>query len=93
VETGWIVRCVGRQPWTVYNQIRTVDAASHLPAGEILTSLIGITAIYVVFLVSALYFGSRIIRQGPNLNLPLPGTQEEKVTSPELNPRSLEAQQ
>jgi cytochrome d ubiquinol oxidase subunit I len=93
VETGWIVRCVGRQPWTVYNQIRTVDAASKLPAGEILTSLIGITAIYVVFLVSALYFGSRIIRQGPNLNLPLPGTQEEKVTSPELNPRPLEAQQ
>ncbi len=42
VETGWIVRCVGRQPWTVYNQIRTVDAASKLPAGEILTSLIGI---------------------------------------------------
>ncbi|WP_419546750.1 cytochrome ubiquinol oxidase subunit I [Microcystis sp.] len=93
VETGWIVRCVGRQPWTVYNQIRTVDAASKLPAGEILTSLIGITAIYVVFLVSALYFGSLIIRQGPNLNLPLPGTQQETVTSPELNPRSLEAQQ
>ncbi|NJR14803.1 MAG: cytochrome ubiquinol oxidase subunit I [Calothrix sp. CSU_2_0] len=31
VESGWIVREVGRQPWTVYGQIRTVDAVSHLP--------------------------------------------------------------
>lgn len=77
VESGWIVRCVGRQPWTVYGQIRTVDAASHLPAGEILTSLIGFTVIYTVLFIAALYFGSRIIRQGPNLELPLPG--EDKV--------------
>jgi cytochrome d ubiquinol oxidase subunit I len=72
VETGWIVRCVGRQPWTVYGQIRTVDAASNLPPGEILTSLVGITSIYIFFLGSALYFGSRIIRKGPNLEIALP---------------------
>ncbi len=72
VEAGWIVRCVGRQPWVVYGQIRTADAASHLPPAEILTSLVGITSIYLIFLGSALYFGSRIIRKGPNLELPLP---------------------
>jgi cytochrome d ubiquinol oxidase subunit I len=32
VESGWIVRCVGRQPWTLYGQIRTADAASQIPA-------------------------------------------------------------
>jgi cytochrome d ubiquinol oxidase subunit I len=69
VETGWIVRCVGRQPWTVYGQIRTVDAASNLPPAEILISLVGITAIYLFFFVFALYFGSRIIRKGPDLTL------------------------
>jgi cytochrome d ubiquinol oxidase subunit I len=96
VETGWIVRCVGRQPWTVYGEIRTAEAASHLPAGEILTSLIGITSIYVVFFVSALYFGSRIIRQGPNLDLPLPQADTAKVLASAQHKRDrrpLEAQQ
>jgi cytochrome d ubiquinol oxidase subunit I len=74
VETGWIVRCVGRQPWTVYGEIRTADAASQLPAGEVLFSLVGLMAMYVVFFTATLYFGSRIIRKGPNLDLPLPQT-------------------
>ena len=72
VETGWIVRCVGRQPWTVYGEIRTADAASNLPAGEVLTSLLGITAIYIIFLGAALYFGRKILLEGPDLDLALP---------------------
>ena len=72
VETGWIVRCVGRQPWIVYGELRTVDSASNLPAGEVLFSLVGLTSMYIVFFIAALYFGSRIIRKGPNLQLPMP---------------------
>lgn len=72
VETGWIVRCVGRQPWTVYGQVRTADAASHLPAGEVLASLSGFVVLYSLLFVATLYFGSRIIRKGPNLELPIP---------------------
>ncbi|MFW6295596.1 MAG: cytochrome ubiquinol oxidase subunit I, partial [Halothece sp.] len=72
IESGWIVRCVGRQPWTMYEEIRTVDAASNLPPQEILTSLLGFTGVYSLLFISALYFGSRIIRQGPNFDLPLP---------------------
>jgi cytochrome d ubiquinol oxidase subunit I len=77
VEAGWIVRCVGRQPWIVYGQLRTAEAASPLPPGEVLFSLVGLTALYTVFFVAALYFGSRIIRKGPNLELaaPVPATQ------------------
>lgn len=97
VESGWIVRCVGRQPWTVYGQVRTVDAASHLPAGEVLGSLLGFTVIYTILLISALYFGSRIIRKGPNLQLPIPGEEKQVL---EITPathipdsRPLETQQ
>jgi cytochrome d ubiquinol oxidase subunit I len=72
VETGWIVRCVGRQPWLVYGQLRTLDSASKLPAGEVLFSLVGLTSMYLVFLVVALYFAGRIIRKGPNLTLAAP---------------------
>ncbi|EKQ70472.1 cytochrome bd-type quinol oxidase, subunit 1 [Leptolyngbyaceae cyanobacterium JSC-12] len=74
VETGWIVRCVGRQPWIVYGELRTVDSASHLPAGEVLFSLVGLTSMYTVFFIAALYFGSQIVRKGPNLDLPAPRT-------------------
>jgi cytochrome d ubiquinol oxidase subunit I len=50
VETGWIVRCVGRQPWSVYGQLRTVDGVSHLPPGEVLTSLLCFVGIYTTLL-------------------------------------------
>ncbi|MFN5388461.1 MAG: cytochrome ubiquinol oxidase subunit I [Pseudanabaena sp.] len=73
VESGWIVRCVGRQPWTMYGQIRTADAASVVPASNVLTSLTLFAVVYSILLVATLYFGSRIIRHGPNLDIPIPG--------------------
>jgi cytochrome d ubiquinol oxidase subunit I len=98
VEAGWIVRCVGRQPWTLYGQIRTADAASKIPASNVLTSLIAFTVIYSILFVSTLYFGSRIIRQGPNLELPVPGLDNQpaiETTPAEFVPdqRPVEAQQ
>jgi cytochrome bd ubiquinol oxidase subunit I len=72
VETGWIVRCVGRQPWVVYGEIRTADGVSNLPASNVLTSLITFTLVYSILLAATLVFGSRIIRKGPNLDLPVP---------------------
>lgn len=97
VETGWIVRCVGRQPWIVYGELRTVDAASNLPAGEVLFSLLGLTSMYIVFFFAALYFGSRIISKGPNLELPPPqGIQPNLKMEPaqhEPDRRPAEAQQ
>ncbi len=98
VESGWIVRCVGRQPWTVYGQIRTVDAVSNLPASTVLGSLTSFAVIYSVLFVSTLYFGSRILRKGPNLTLPVPGLEDQPAveTAPaahEPDHRPLEAQQ
>ncbi|HEY9767814.1 MAG TPA: cytochrome ubiquinol oxidase subunit I [Coleofasciculaceae cyanobacterium] len=98
VECGWIVRCVGRQPWVVYGEIRTADGVSQIPASNVLASLTAFTVVYSILFVFALYFGSRIIRQGPNLDLPVPG----ETFDPELdtNPakhrpdsRPVEAQQ
>ncbi|MGQ9838577.1 MAG: cytochrome ubiquinol oxidase subunit I [Cyanobacteriota bacterium] len=86
VESGWIVRCVGRQPWVVYGQIRTADGVSHLPAGEVLSSLLFFTTIYSILFVCALFFGSRIIRQGPDLQLPVPGVEEKPKFVPDQRP-------
>jgi cytochrome d ubiquinol oxidase subunit I len=97
VETGWIVRCVGRQPWVVYGELRTADAASQLPPGEVLFSLVGLTTMYSVFFVAMLYFGSRIIRSGPNLTLLAPQVRNPEVAlepaQHEPNSRPAEAQQ
>jgi cytochrome d ubiquinol oxidase subunit I len=94
VESGWIVRCVGRQPWVVYGQIRTADGVSNIPASNVLTSLSIFTVIYSILFVSTLYFGSRIIRKGANLELPIPG--EKIVLAPAEHiedSRPVEAQQ
>ena len=98
VESGWIVRCVGRQPWTVYNEIRTVDAVSNLPPSNVLTTLLSFATVYSILFVTALYFGSRIIRRGPNFNLPVPGIEEKpavETTPAQFIPdeRPVEAQQ
>ncbi|BDA70839.1 cytochrome bd ubiquinol oxidase subunit I [Calothrix sp. PCC 7716] len=98
IDTGWIVRCVGRQPWTVYNQLRTVDSVSKLPPSNVLTTLICYATVYSMLLFAALYFGSRIIRKGPNLSLPIPGIESQPAldTKPgEFVPdeRPVEAQQ
>jgi len=97
VESGWIVRCVGRQPWTVYGEIRTVDAASQIPASNVLTSLTAFAVVYSFLLVFALYFASRIIKAGANLDLPIPGEVNEDldITPAEHMPNSrpTEAQQ
>ncbi len=81
VESGWIVRCVGRQPWTLYEQIRTVDAASNLPPSNVLTSLTLFAVVYSILFICALFFGSRIIRKGPNLELPVPGEELETINN------------
>ncbi|MCM1984505.1 cytochrome ubiquinol oxidase subunit I [Lyngbya confervoides] len=96
VESGWIVRCVGRQPWLVYGQIRTAQAASVLPPGEILFSLGGLTAMYTVFFFTTLFFARRIIVEGPNLAVPLPKSATflgAKPLSHEPDSRPAEAQQ
>lgn len=98
VESGWIVRCVGRQPWTVYNEIRTVDAVSNIPPGNVLTTLLSFATVYSILFIAALYFGSRIIRRGPNFNLPIPGVEEKPAveTKPAQfipDERPMEAQQ
>ena len=49
---GWYVTEIGRQPWLVQGILRTVDAASGVPAGMILSTLIMYLLLYVALLAS-----------------------------------------
>ncbi len=46
IALGWLVAEVGRQPWIVYNLMRTSDAVSPVPAGNVMISLIAFIAVY-----------------------------------------------
>ncbi|MGH7074590.1 MAG: cytochrome ubiquinol oxidase subunit I [Stellaceae bacterium] len=72
VEAGWVIREVGRQPWVIYGIMRTAAGASRLPAAPVGYSLVSFFVVYVVLLTSVLWFAARIVRQGPDLEVPLP---------------------
>ncbi len=73
VETGWLTREVGRQPWIIYGMMRTSEAASRLPAAAVWTSLLGYLAVYTLLLLGLLVFAARIIKRGPDFKAPIPG--------------------
>jgi cytochrome d ubiquinol oxidase subunit I len=72
VECGWIVREVGRQPWSVYGLLRTSDAASSVAAGAVWSSGAMFIAFYAVLLTAFVTFARRWLRAGPDLSLQPP---------------------
>ncbi|MDQ0390873.1 cytochrome ubiquinol oxidase subunit I [Labrys monachus] len=64
--TGWFTAEVGRQPWTVYGQLRTADAATpFLTSPQVATSLVIFAAVYaLIFLFGAIYI-YQLLRRGP----------------------------
>lgn len=52
VLAGWYVTEIGRQPWLVTGVLTTADAASALPGGMVLPTLLMYLALYAVLLVS-----------------------------------------
>jgi cytochrome bd ubiquinol oxidase subunit I len=55
LESGWIVTEVGRQPWIVYNVMRTSDAVTHahgiwITFGLILALYVGLGAALIISL-------------------------------------------
>ncbi|MCF8105087.1 MAG: cytochrome ubiquinol oxidase subunit I [Desulfohalobiaceae bacterium] len=65
METGWITREVGRQPWIIYNVQRTSEAVSPLSAGPIWWSLLTLGALYLVLLFVFCRLARRVISAGP----------------------------
>ena len=62
---GWWVAEVGRQPWVVYGLLRTADAASDVPAGSVLASLIVYVVVYVVLFGFVGWYLLQMLREGP----------------------------
>ncbi len=65
-EVGWMAAEIGRQPWAVYNVLKTSDAASFVvPAWQILFTIILFTVLYAVLFLFFMKFLISLIRKGP----------------------------
>ncbi len=62
---GWAVAEVGRQPWIVYNLMRTSDAVSPVPADNVAISLVAFLVVYSALGILDIYLLSKNARKGP----------------------------
>jgi cytochrome d ubiquinol oxidase subunit I len=63
---GWVFTELGRQPWTVFGHLRTVDSVSPtVGSGSVLTSLAVFTSLYAVLAAVELTLMIRYARNGP----------------------------
>ena len=65
VLAGWFVTEVGRQPWIVYNLMRTSDATSPVMATSIAISLTAFVIVYVFVFGAGSYYILKLIGKGP----------------------------
>lgn len=65
IEMGWVVAEVGRQPWIVYNILKTIDAVSPIAGHQVLLSLIGFIIVYTLLGAVGLYLIIKYVKQGP----------------------------
>jgi cytochrome bd ubiquinol oxidase subunit I len=66
VIAGWTTTEVGRQPWTVYGLLRTVDSVSpSLVPTDVVLSLLGYILVYLLIYPTGLFVMLRIVWRGP----------------------------
>jgi len=66
VLAGWTTTEVGRQPWTVYGLLRTVDSVTPLLSPQhVLVSLFLYVVAYLVIYPTGFVFIMRLVRNGP----------------------------
>jgi cytochrome d ubiquinol oxidase subunit I len=65
-QLGWLSAEVGRQPWIVYDLLRTSDALSNVvSASQVLTSLVLFGLIYLLLFTLFVYLLNEKIQAGP----------------------------
>lgn len=65
---GWYNAELGRQPWLVYNLLRTADGVSPtVSSGNTLFTLLGFIGLYVLLGLLFLILAGKIIHKGPQL--------------------------
>jgi cytochrome d ubiquinol oxidase subunit I len=66
VLAGWITTEVGRQPYTVYGQLRTVDSVSPLAAQAVGSSLIAFVLVYFTVFLAGVVIILKLMAKPPH---------------------------
>jgi cytochrome bd ubiquinol oxidase subunit I len=70
IEAGWTVTEVGRQPWVIYEVLRTADAVTPMPG--LVVPFVLFSAIYIGLAVMVTLVLWRQVRQSPGLRKDAP---------------------
>ena len=65
IEAGWTVTEVGRQPWIIYNYMRTADAVTSMP--NLVVPFVSFTVLYIFLSIIVIILLRRQIFQSPDL--------------------------
>ncbi len=69
-QVGWFAAEMGRQPWVVYDLLRTSDALSKsVQANQVLFSLILFFVVYTVLFFLFIYLMNKAIQKGPESDI------------------------
>lgn len=92
VLAGWTTTEVGRQPWTVYGVLRTADSVSPSLSGtDVLLSLLGYMAVYLIVFPAGAMLMLRLMRKGPAAAAAAPPIESGRPSKPitvQLEPES-----
>lgn len=71
IIAGWFTAEVGRQPWVVYNYLRTKDMATHVSPHSVLLSLVLLIVVYgIIFGFFYFKYLFSAIKHGPQYHKP-----------------------
>ena len=66
VLAGWITTEVGRQPFSVYGLLKTVDSASPIAATAVASSLIAFVVVYFAVFGAGVFYIARLMNRSPH---------------------------
>ena len=66
VIAGWVTTEVGRQPYTVYNLLRTADSVAPLDAPAVATSLVVFIVVYFLVFGAGTYYALHLMHRTPD---------------------------
>ncbi|WP_020071410.1 cytochrome ubiquinol oxidase subunit I [Paraburkholderia caledonica] len=83
---GWVTTEVGRQPWTVYGVVRTVDSVSPIGSQQAGVTLLILVIVYFLVFGTGVYYMLKMMKAGPSAGLET----RESLKYPQLHNRALD---
>jgi cytochrome d ubiquinol oxidase subunit I len=86
VLAGWYTTEIGRQPYVIYELMRTSEAATVIDAASVATSLVVFATVYLFIFVAGTYYLFKLLRTGPQ---PVEGSMRHPEDKTPARPLSL----